>query len=254
MSFNPSFHVDKFVQSLHQNKQAPHSIKVPSRSYSGAFDYESDDDNEDNVCQSPTEILHSLAGSYKNSYLGSPPKKNTPPDNNQSTSKGKNNSPPSTVAAGVNVGDSNPESSHDKRELLLLFLLQHVCRQFNPDPAFYAKICKALLDKGYIQDQRSSNVQYLKQVCKDFMIEVQQLQLGDQTFGKRKSSLLRRSESAESIGLRRVSTQDVFAGFSDFPYFDVMFKTPSRYISDFLQRQKLGKGTFGSVYTVFFHF
>jgi serine/threonine protein kinase len=81
------------------------------------------------------------------------------------------------------------------------------------------------------------------------MIEVQQLQLGDQTFGKRKSSLLRRSESAESIGLRRVSTQDVFAGFSDFPYFDVMFKTPSRYISDFLQRQKLGKGTFGSVYT-----
>jgi hypothetical protein len=86
--------------------------------------------------------------------------------------------PPSTPASAPKSTFDNmtapdeKEEKKDKKSALTVFLLQHVCRQYNPDPAFFEKMCKQLYETGYLDDDRFLTLEQLKQSCKSIMVDV----------------------------------------------------------------------------------
>jgi hypothetical protein len=73
--------------------------------------------------------------------------------------------PPDSISRPIQAKDY-------KQSALTIFLLQHVCRQYNPDPAFFEKMCNQLHDSGYLNDDRSLTLEQLKQACKSIMVDV----------------------------------------------------------------------------------
>lgn len=162
----------------------------------------------------------------------------------------------------------------DKREMLTLFLLQHVSRQYNPDPNFFISLLRRLHKEGYLTDTRFLDQKFLKQTCKHFMKDVVEnwpiafVDNSDHTvrtsprakttesFSSSSSRLkhaggLSRSESYHSFlstaGHENMSKQPATL-LTSLPLFDPLFFSPSRYKSDFHHKQRIGRGAFGVVF------
>ncbi|KAL0486766.1 translation initiation factor 2-alpha kinase [Acrasis kona] len=167
-----------------------------------------------------------------------------------------------TSTLSASAFETLPPQDEDKlkRSELTVFLLQHVCRQFNPDPEFFQSMCAQLYDKGYLDDEKFLDKEYLKRACKGFMVDVlKNWPLHNQ------DSKIKRSESMGSFmshltsGQQRPSTSSninfqmptaapLHKHNSSMPFYDDMFYNPSRFQADFLSKQIIGKGAFGCVY------
>jgi serine/threonine protein kinase len=157
---------------------------------------------------------------------------------------------------------------HDKRDVLMLFLLQHICRQYNPDASFFTNMCSQLLEAGYLSDQRYLDHNFLREACKEFMVDViknwpiafneEDNNSQSKTVAGQRIAKLKRSESVGSFlsGLNADSDKNTTATKKGqhstspvtLPFFDFMFYSTSRFKSDFQQKTRIGKGAFGSVY------
>ena len=174
---------------------------------------------------------------------------------------------------------NSPLMNLDKREMLTLFLLQHVSRQYNPDPNFFLSLCRKLHLSGYLTDTRFLDPDFLKRTCKEFMKDVvenwpitfeepsvceetsEQVHHDDAvdiSKGGLKTSGLSRSESYHSFlsatGHSDVHTKNASVNsrqttlLASLPLFDSLFYSPSRYKSDFHHKQRIGRGAFGVVF------
>jgi serine/threonine protein kinase len=176
-------------------------------------------------------------------------------------------SEPSTISIPAHPTPSTDKSEKQyKQSALTIFLLQHVCRQYNPDPEFFEKISRQLFEKGYLDDERFLNWEHLKMACKTVMVDVIKnwpinMENGISDVDRR--SHLKRSESVGSFmhGLtkstynqRSAQPESSCVAYTEnqltnrLPFFDYMFYSPSRYKSDFLSKQVIGKGAFGAVF------
>lgn len=176
-----------------------------------------------------------------------------------------------------------------KRELLLLFLLQHVARELNPDPLYFAQLAKLLLKEGLLTDKKYADFVYLKEQTKGFTREIMSF-LPPISFGKEAGNDLGGpGTSNESASLKRAGSVDSFLSAgqplqpiepkedetdhpfaihqqvnpfpesnrllewvrnasAQHPVLDFLFSSPSRFNTDFINRQRIGRGAFGNVY------
>ncbi|EFC40806.1 predicted protein [Naegleria gruberi] len=161
----------------------------------------------------------------------------------------------------------------DKKDTLVLFLLQHVARQYNPDPNFFLSLCKKLHAGGFLNDTSLLDPRVLKKRCKDFVKDViehwpisledtdnintkhSKVQPDDVSgTGKSKApkvGSLPRSESYHSFlsaNSNEYAPNKSSTLLTSLPLFDSLFFSPSRYKSDFYHKQRIGRGAFGVVF------
>ncbi|KAL9648782.1 hypothetical protein ABK040_003716 [Willaertia magna] len=188
---------------------------------------------------------------------------------NPSTSATNNSSVSNNVS-----NTSSDTSGIDKREMLMLFLLQHVSRQFNPDPNFFISMCKQLHTFGYLTDTRFLDPHFLKKSCKEFMQDVVEhwpitFEGGASNQYREEGQTIENGEdkgvdNSRRFGLTRSESYASFLSnnghdfaapckqyhfpFTSLPLFDSLFYSPSRYRSDFHHKKRIGKGAFGTVF------
>eukprot|EP01080_Neovahlkampfia_damariscottae_P005421 gene5421-9234_t len=145
------------------------------------------------------------------------------------------------------------DKKFEKKEILLLFLLQALCTYWyqiqkyvfnffssfgvDPSPKFFASICDKLHKNGYIS-KTTIDFQKIKEFGQNFLLEM-----------RRESSeftTLKKSKSLNSI----VEMNIVDNESKYFPMINFLNFSSSRYEKDFLEKEVIGKGGFGSVYRV----
>lgn len=156
----------------------------------------------------------------------------------------------------------SPLESWDKKELLLVMLLEQVCKNHNPDPSFFKNACKRLHTFGYISSVHFlDDLTILRKGGQDFLKVFEHWSKGaKEKLQSEFSRPMRRSESDGSL-LSLGHTKNNFQDFNNFgggqmivhptrsvPFIDISHYSVSRYSRDFEQISKLGKGGFGSVY------
>ncbi|KAG2391843.1 hypothetical protein C9374_013328 [Naegleria lovaniensis] len=142
--------------------------------------------------------------------------------------------------------DSEEESANhslDKKEILLLFLLQHVAKELNPDMSFFLNLCKHLGKLGYFSDKMTDE-NFIKTLCKDFMQDIADIFPSIVEHETSKGKIVR-SESHASylseISHSPSSLRDNFGSLDDIPVLDSMFYNTKRLEADYCHFQKLGK-------------
>lgn len=150
--------------------------------------------------------------------------------------------------------------------------IPQTARQINPDPRYFAHAAKQLLDRGLLTDKKFADFNYLKAQTKEFSREF--------------SAYLSPSETVPEIPLRRSGSVDTllstnhtihhnigsddalgkvfdhrndsptlnqFASLlqmaaSQYSFVEYLFSSNSRFNMDFINRKRIGRGAFGSVY------
>ena len=133
----------------------------------------------------------------------------------------------------------------DKKEVLTLFLLQHVAKQLNPDISFFVSLCRHLTKLGYFSSKMIDE-SFVKSLCKDFMDDVADIfPLGIEQMNENRREGIVRSESYSSylsdISHSPTPTIEPIGDMHNSPILDSIFYTESRLKTDYHQFQKLGK-------------
>ncbi|EFC43268.1 eukaryotic translation initiation factor 2-alpha kinase [Naegleria gruberi] len=142
---------------------------------------------------------------------------------------------------------SDDESSApqvDKKEILLLFLLQHAANQLNPDMGFFVSLCKHLTHLGYFSN-RMTDESFIKTLCKDFMEDITNIFPVSALEVEETNRGIVRSESYSSylsdIPHSPGANREFFGALESSPVIDSMFYNAKRLESDYHHFQKLGK-------------
>lgn len=179
-----SSYVDKFLHDMRAEKHSKPSKKsspviLPTPQNNPPVLVSNIENDEDLKESSPTErIIHELAQSMSSSPLSSITQ--TQQENDVFTTSELISAEFETCTCSkkllikkiaTTTTFEQQSIAHDKKDILILFLLQHVCKQMNPDPTFFGTVSKRLLETQILTDPRFANVQYMKQVCKMYIPE-----------------------------------------------------------------------------------
>ncbi|KAL9653862.1 hypothetical protein ABK040_012923 [Willaertia magna] len=162
--------------------------------------------------------------------------------------------------------ENHKKDSIDKREMLMLFLLQHISNQYS-DMSFLIGLTRHLYSLGYLTNPKFLDVEFLKQVCKSMINDVVQnwpitvhyetnsmdtdSRCGNtETTGThvntKKQLKLTRSESHASFlsehegsPISAVEKDDDDEEISYLPIYEPSFYTVSRFHSDFYKVQPI---------------
>lgn len=139
--------------------------------------------------------------------------------------------------------ETKSKSSLDKKEILLLFLLQHVAKELNPDISFFLNLCKHLGKLGYFSNKMLDE-NFIKTLCKDFIQDIAEIFPSTVDHETSKGKIVR-SESHASylseISHSPSSLRENFGSLDEAPVLDSMFYNTKRLEADYCHFQKLGK-------------
>jgi len=210
-----------------------------------------------NNCDTATDVFNHLSSSLKtgNSYC-SPQKMNS---HEKYTSFTKH-------LIATETPEALRRSEEDNRkENLMLLLLHSVCSTYDPSPSFYFGLCQKLMENGYLSTDKFNDLDYLKQLSHDLLLEAIHTWPATKNSTKvdsSKSVPLKRTMSLDSILRNGMAPEDpkgatnstggeghgVEIPYTSLPLFNFFFYTRSRYKQDFRQLQRIGRGGFGEVY------
>jgi serine/threonine protein kinase len=121
----------------------------------------------------------------------------------------------------------------DKKDILLVLLLQTLCKNNNPSKEFFLQVCKRLYDAGYLTTEKYKDFEALKEGSKNILLEI--------LHSWPTANKLRRSKSVGSM-------EDFPDSPMNLPIFNILYYSRSRYKNDFDEVEKIGSGGFGKVY------
>lgn len=246
------------------------------------YDNDSEEDNDDDSCHNQEGVGHV----EENAPFSSPLMIESPRKKYRQTNNIADETSPSTPDEATTTNQLTPfrflnnsgnapntttlRSTDDldwTRDRLLLVLLQHTARQINPDPRYFAQAAKQLLDRGLLTDKKFADFNYLKTQTKEFSREFSAYLSPSETVPE---IPLRRSGSVDSLlstnhTIRNIGSDDVFDHKNDNPtlnqfasllqmtasqysFVEYLFSSHSRFNLDFINRKRIGRGAFGSVY------